>query len=101
MELARTAIIPNFVVPSGLVRPASEREPGLIVTAGALVARKRIGILLQAVALLDEDLRGRVNLEIIGDGPEESALRALAAELCVPARFFPPLGHVALRERLI
>lgn len=98
--LERTAVIPNFVVPCEQVLSAAEREPGLIITAGELVARKRIEILIEAVAALDEELRSRVMLEVIGDGPELPALMRTAASLSAPVRFSPPLGHQALRERM-
>lgn len=100
VELGRTAVIPNFVVPPAEVRASGEREQGLIVTAGALVARKRIGILIEAVARLDDELRAKVVLEVIGDGPEQGALREMAERLNAPVRFMPPLAYQALLERL-
>jgi glycosyltransferase involved in cell wall biosynthesis len=100
IEIGRTAVIPNFVVAPQVVRTSGEREPGLIVSAGALVARKRLERLIDAVAALDADLRARVTLEIIGDGPEEPGLRAHAERLKAPVRFTPPLSYPDLIDRL-
>jgi glycosyltransferase involved in cell wall biosynthesis len=100
IDLGRTAVVPNFVVPCENILTASEREPGLIITAGELVARKRIDILIEAVAALDEELRSRVTLEVVGDGPELANLQRIAASLSAPVRFVPPMGYAALRERM-
>lgn len=100
VDLARTAVIPNFVIPPETLKTSAERVPGLIVTAGALVSRKRIGILIEALCRLDDDLRSRVVLEVIGDGPQEAALRDLAAKSNAPVQFKPPLPHARLLERL-
>lgn len=96
----RTAVIPNFAAPPEQVHTSEERDKGLIVTAGALVARKRIGILIEAVARLDDELKSKVTLEVIGSGPEEGALRALAESRGARVRFTPPLGHADLQEKL-
>ncbi len=54
---------------------AGPREPGLIVATARLVEKKGLDLLLRAVAELPD-----ATLEIIGDGPERSPLKALAAE---------------------
>jgi glycosyltransferase involved in cell wall biosynthesis len=59
-------------------RPRSSRIRCLAVSG--LTARGRLADLLHALALLD---RGRFELEIVGTGPEEPTLRALAARLGV------------------
>lgn len=100
VDARRTAVIPNFSSPPEQVHTSDEREKGLIVTAGALVARKRINILIEAVARLDEELKSTVTLEVIGSGPEEAALRALAESRGARVRFTPPLGHTDLLEKL-
>jgi glycosyltransferase involved in cell wall biosynthesis len=100
IETSRTTVIPNFVVAPENIRTSAEREPGLIVSAGALVARKRIERLIDAVAALDDELRSKVTLEIIGDGPEEANLRHHAESLNAPVRFLPPLSYPDLIERL-
>ena len=63
--------------------PVVEREPGLIVCAARLDdSQKRQSDLIRAVALLDQPWR----LELIGTGPDERRLRALARELGVAER---------------
>ena len=61
------------------------REPGLVVCAGRLVDLKGQRVLLRAFA----DVAGRrpaARLRLIGRGPDEAGLRALADELGVAAR---------------
>lgn len=58
-----------------------EREPGLVVFTGRLVAQKGLDVLLRA--LVGQPAR----LEVLGDGPERPALEALARELHVDATF--------------
>ncbi len=62
---------------------AAERAAGrrpLIVTVARLVPGKRIEAVLRAVALLRRDFPDLL-LAVLGTGPEEGRLRALAAEL--------------------
>ena len=56
-----------------------------LLFVGRLQARKRVDLLLQAVASLPEDQRPR--LTIVGDGPEREALQNLAAQILPQARF--------------
>jgi glycosyltransferase involved in cell wall biosynthesis len=75
------------------IPPERPRHPTL-VTVGNLVARKRHGDVITALAALTErhpDLR----YEIVGDGPERDSLRTLAASLGVGGRvvFRGRLGH--------
>ena len=72
-----------YVVEPGIhprFSPAGRRdaEP-LVVSVGRLTASKRVDVLIRAFA----EARDRVadlRLEVIGDGPEESSLRSLAAD---------------------
>lgn len=96
----RAAVVPNFVVSPSRVPTAEERDRGLIVTAGHLVNRKRIGVLIEAMSLLDEELRSRATLEIIGDGPEVPRLERLVEALEVNARVLPVLPHSEMIEKL-
>jgi glycosyltransferase involved in cell wall biosynthesis len=63
-----------------------------------LVERKGLGDLLRAFALLD---RGRFHLEIVGRGPDEAVLRALARELGVDqeVHFAGSLDRAEVAER--
>lgn len=58
----------------------TSRGGGGVVTVGRLVPRKRIDLLLEALALLRADGR-TLPLTIVGDGPERPRLERRAAEL--------------------
>jgi glycosyltransferase involved in cell wall biosynthesis len=83
-------VIPNYVLP--ISSELAEREPGLIVFAGSLVARKRVDILINAVAALGL-ADSKVKLEILGDGPERLVLETLARDLHAPVVFRGRLPH--------
>jgi glycosyltransferase involved in cell wall biosynthesis len=66
-----------------------------LASVGHLIARKAHDIVIRAMRLLPD-----CDLLIAGDGPEDAALRALAAEQGVAdrVRFLGRLGHAELRE---
>lgn len=65
--------------------PAGRRDPEpLVVSVGRLTASKRVDVLMRAFAEARDQVAG-LRLEVIGDGPEEAALRTLAGELGVGA----------------
>jgi glycosyltransferase involved in cell wall biosynthesis len=68
------------------LQPKPERESGplRIAFVGRLVALKGVDMLLEAAAPLVPE--GRVQLDIIGDGPEMSRLREQALRLQIPIR---------------
>ena len=80
-------VIPQFGVDPELFRPNPERSSGQPFTvgwfSGRLHAFKGVHLLVEAVASLGDDTR----LEILGWGPEENRLRALAAERGLGDRF--------------
>jgi teichuronic acid biosynthesis glycosyltransferase TuaC len=89
------------VVHLGTDVPAAEpgHEPGMLVSVGHLVARKRHADVLRALA----ELPGRRYL-VIGDGPERGALERLASELGVADRVefagqLPPAEALARARR--
>jgi glycosyltransferase involved in cell wall biosynthesis len=61
-------------------RPGSESGPLALLSVGRLIARKGVDRVLRALALTPGSAE-RVALTIVGEGPEEPALRALAAKL--------------------
>lgn len=61
-------------------------EDVCLLFAGKLVAKKRIGDLLAAVAIARRS-RPEARVLVVGDGEEAEAARRLAAELGVPAAF--------------
>ncbi len=97
----RLRLIPNYIlVPENTLPDESSRVPGLLLYAGQLVKRKRVDILIDAVAALDPEVRKDVSLEIIGDGPELESLGAQAATCGAPVLFRSRLPHAALMERM-
>jgi glycosyltransferase involved in cell wall biosynthesis len=87
LDMARCRVIPKFVLVNTPPAGAEGRDPDLLLFVGRLIARKRVEVLLEAMTLLPEELRARVRLEIIGDGPERPALEAKAAALGAPVTF--------------
>lgn len=87
----RIFIAPNAAAPKPAQSPApraAEYPDGkaVVLFVGRLQARKRVDVLLQACAQLPEPLQPKV--WVVGDGPEKSALEALAAGLYPQAQFF-------------
>lgn len=93
-------IVPNYVLADGPVPSAAEREPGLLVYVGKLVRRKRVELLIQAVARLPDQVRNAVRLHIIGDGPMQPELQRLATNLNAPVRFLQRRPHAQLLDEL-
>lgn len=100
LDPARVNIIPNFVLTPDESSPEPQREPGLILYAGQLVQRKRVDVLIQAVALLGPELRERVRLSIVGDGPELDNLKTLAGGLKIRCEFDRRIPHAQLMDRM-
>jgi teichuronic acid biosynthesis glycosyltransferase TuaC len=96
------------VVHLGTDLPAAQRPrpvPGdaSLVTVAHLIARKRHGDVLRALAVLGPD-HPRLRYRVIGDGPERTALEGLAARLRVSDRVeflgqLPPQEAVELARR--
>jgi len=74
-------------------RPSAEAS---LVTVAHLIARKRHGDVLRALAVLG-DRYPRLRYEVIGDGPERTALEGLAARLEIADRV-DFLGQLAPAE---
>jgi glycosyltransferase involved in cell wall biosynthesis len=77
---------PAFVIPNGMVNPAVDARPRAleptVVCLGRLVAHKRVDQLIDTV----HGLRARwptLRLHVIGRGPEDEALRAMAGDAVV------------------
>ncbi len=93
-------VVPNYVLMEGSASsPPSqgERHAGEILYAGQLIERKRVDLLIEAVARLDDGLGA--TLSVVGEGPERERLEALAQSLGVRARFEPRLPHRELWAR--
>ncbi len=77
--LPQFGVDPEFFTPPASPRPTS---PVHLAYVGRLVPEKGVDVLLQALA----DLPGRWRVTILGDGPEEMALRRLALKLRIAGR---------------
>jgi len=100
LDAAALRLIPNYVLADRETTPATEREPGLVMYCGHLTARKRVDIIIEAVAALPEAMRGGALLRIIGHGPEEPRLRALAAERRIRCEFKGRIPHRELLDEM-
>jgi glycosyltransferase involved in cell wall biosynthesis len=80
-------ILPNGITGERVRAAAEGAPPGAppLVCAGRLTGDKRIDLAVQAAALLARRVRGPL-LRVIGEGPEEEALRKLARELRISDR---------------
>lgn len=93
-------VIPNYVLAEDEVTPAASREPSTILYAGPLMARKRVDLLIEAVALLGDQRRAATVVELIGTGPEQPRLEALAQARGVTVRFPGRLPHDTMLQRM-
>jgi glycosyltransferase involved in cell wall biosynthesis len=92
IDTTRFVHIPNSIDVEAL---SPEGEPGdAFVYLGRLVAEKGVDTLIRAAGL------ARVRLRIIGTGPEESALRQLAAQVGGDVEFTGYLSGTALRSAI-
>jgi len=89
-EIQAVAPVPVDVIPYAVDLPHPSRlaspghQPAILLSVGRLVERKGIRYLIEALAALPSAIR--VEVVIIGDGPERDALRATAESLGVTDR---------------
>ncbi len=93
------AVIPQFGVDPDLfhpVRPERENDPPHIAYVGRLVPEKGVDLLFQALS----NLTGAWRATILGSGPEEAKLRALAQTLQIADRleFRPPIASTVMPQ---
>ncbi len=94
-------VIPPIGVDTRIFRPMERRtDPATfrVAYAGRFVPEKGLNVLLKAVALLGP----RVELWLIGDGPQRAALQALAQDLRIGerVRWIPPVPPERMPELL-
>jgi glycosyltransferase involved in cell wall biosynthesis len=81
IDVIGNVIDTDFFVPTDRsTRPA---EPFRVLTASILTRAKRVDLVLAAVAELERTEPHRVELTIVGDGPERGPLERLASDLSV------------------
>jgi len=91
LDSARMMLVPNFVLVDHPISRVSSRTKGLLLYAGQLVARKRVDILVRAIAMIPKELGAM--LHIIGSGPSQVGLEALAKDLDAPVKFSQRMAH--------
>ncbi len=80
LQLPRTESVPHGLAPSSpLVRLPASRPVPMLVFLGRIVTAKGLGLLLEAMHLLQQQNRP-IELMVVGEGPERAALQKLAAE---------------------
>jgi teichuronic acid biosynthesis glycosyltransferase TuaC len=82
---ARETLVVHLGTDVPAARPSRRAGPQSLVTVAHLVARKRHGDVLRALAVMTPR-HPTLRYEIVGDGPERSALEALAERLGVRER---------------
>lgn len=91
-----TAVIPLGIDPNVFYPSDIERKPNHLIHVGSLIAVKNQKMLLDTMALLEDD----VTLDIIGEGNLEADLKDYAKKLRISHRikFLGNVPHTQLRE---
>lgn len=98
IDRRHTAIVPSHVI--NFEEQETPRENNRIVFCGPLIARKRVDLLIRAIAMLPEPWNKSAVLDVIGDGPEGPTLKALAQELGVNAVFHGWMSHQWVLQKM-
>lgn len=77
---SKVVVVPNAIDLAAIDAAPAREEPTDLVYVGRLIQHKRVDRLIAAVGKLRESVPG-VRCTIVGTGPEEARLRALAAGL--------------------
>ncbi|HYF13564.1 MAG TPA: glycosyltransferase family 4 protein [Phycisphaerales bacterium] len=99
IDPARTVVVPNYVLPVSDDEQVGSKEDGLILCVGRLVARKRIGMLIDAVAQIARH-NPAAHLEVVGDGPLRTELESHAEGANANVRFIQSMPYADLRRRM-
>lgn len=97
---AQTRVIPNYILTDREPTDAPGREKGLILYAGQLVPRKRVDVLIDAMARLPEEFKPLLHLEVIGDGPERPVLMERASRFGASVEFKSRVSHHEMLDRM-
>jgi len=97
---AQAAVVPNGLGPAEFEPLEADADAADFLYIGELRAFKGVDTLLSALALIDAQSAHAPRLTLVGSGPDEAALRALAAQFRPAGRvsFHPPMpAREALR----
>lgn len=99
---ARVSVIPNLVPQTVFARrlPAGDGDRVVIVTLGHLQQNKRTSLVVEAIRGLPDGLRRRLELHVVGDGPERNALQDAARLAGVETIFHGYLAHAQAMDVL-
>ncbi len=100
LSAERTRVIPNYVLDAAHPPKSEERDERRILCAGRLIKRKQIELVLRGAAALPESMRDGLVLEIVGSGPEQSALAELGDSLDITVEMPGALPHPELLLRM-
>jgi glycosyltransferase involved in cell wall biosynthesis len=101
-------LLPAVGVDTAVFQPRARQPddtPGFVIGyIGRLAAPKGLDVLLAALGILlqQHEMKGRLQLVLIGDGPQRETLRALvcAANLGEYVRFVPPCSPTQVAQHL-
>lgn len=79
----RVRVVPGFIDPGTTPRTAGERDAGEVVALGPATRRRRLHLVVAAMAELARQGCDGVALTVLGDGPEAQELRTQADSLGV------------------
>lgn len=99
LSMDKVRIVPNYFFGTVPGDP-TERDRGLVVHTGQLVARKRVDVLIKSIAEVAK-LQAHARLEVVGDGPELPYLTSLSKQLNAPVCFHTNFTHEQRLERLL
>lgn len=94
---SRCSVVPNYVLADHPAMKSVEREPLSLLTTGPLVKRRRIDLLIEAMSQLTDT---GATLNILGEGPEEGTLRAIAERMGAPVTFVKPTTYADRLHRM-
>ncbi len=94
LDPTRCSVVTNYVLTDHPAMKGESRDANHVLTAGPLMKRRRIHLLIQAIAEIAET---GATLTVLGDGPESANLHDLAEKLGAPVRFVP---QATFAERL-
>ncbi len=100
LDPLHTAVVPRFVSPDVIFRGAEDRHRWSVLSVAPLVPGSRLDLLVDAVAALPDTIRDRVELTILGEGPERDRLLAAGGAAAIRLTIQPPDSATFILEAL-